>query len=266
MRDAIDIILLTHNRLDHLVAMVDALEERTHEPYRLTIVDNASGPELRNWLAANHERLHQVILRPDNEHVPAFQHGIDATTSDPYIVCDPDIVVPDLHPSWLAQLRGLMDRHPDFGLIGIGCDTANRPEVLGPEVIDPAAVVDGEIVETGVGTVMQMIRRAALPTPYRSDWRTCTDVQRAGWRVGWAPGPRRPGGGRARGLGAGHPRAPPRLGRPPPPPRAPGQQAPALRLLRRGRPDRAPAHAHRAGHGRSRGGAHALRGRARRRR
>ena len=185
-RGATDIIVLTHDRLAHLVATVEALEERTAEPIRITIVDNASGPELRNWLAENEHRFARVILRPTNEHVSAFQHGIDATTSDPYVVTDPDIVVPALEPSWLARLHDLMDRHPDFGLIGIGLDQANRPEVLGPEQVDPATVVDGEIVEAGVGTVMQMIRRDALVTPYRTDWRTCTDVQRAGWRVGWA--------------------------------------------------------------------------------
>jgi hypothetical protein len=185
-RNATDIIVLTHNRLDHLVATVEALEARTPEPFRITVVDNASGPDVRNWLAANRGRFARVILRPTNEHVSAFQHGIDATTSDPYVVTDPDIVVPDLEPSWLARLHDLMDRHPDFGLIGIGLDQGNRPAVLGPEEIDPAGVVDGEIVEAGVGTVMQMIRRDALVTPYRTDWRTCTDVQRAGWRVGWA--------------------------------------------------------------------------------
>ena len=181
-----DIILLTHNRLDHLIATVEALEERTPEAIRITIVDNASAPELRNWLAANRVRFHQVILRPSNEHVAAFQHGIEATTSDPFIVTDPDIVVPALEPSWLARLHALMARHPDFGLIGVGVDQGNRPPVLGPEAVDPASVIDGEIVEAGVGTVMQMIRRDALLTPYRTDWQTCTSVQRAGWRVGWA--------------------------------------------------------------------------------
>jgi hypothetical protein len=185
-REPTDIIILTHNRLDHLIATVDALEASTPEAVRITVVDNASGPELRNWLAANRHRLHNVILRPTNEHVAAFQHGIDATTSDPYIVTDPDIVVPKLEPSWLARLHDLMDRHPDFGLIGIGLDQGNRPPVLGPEEIDPATIVDGEIVETGVGTVMQMIRRDALVTPYLTDWQTCTAVRRAGRRVGWA--------------------------------------------------------------------------------
>ncbi|MDA0180310.1 glycosyltransferase [Solirubrobacter phytolaccae] len=185
---ATDIILLAHNRLEHLIATVEALEERTPEPIRITVVDNASAPDVRNWLGANRHRFHKVILRPTNEHVPAFQHGIDATTSDPYIVSDPDIVVPDLQPSWLARLHGLMERHPEFGLIGIGLDQANRPSVLGPEVIDPATVVDDEIVATGVGTVMQMIRRDALVTAYRSDWQTCTDITRSGRRVGWAEG------------------------------------------------------------------------------
>ena len=220
-RGVTDIIILSHNRLEHLVATVEALEDNTPEPIRITIVDNASGPESRNWLSANRHRFERVILRAENEHVAAFQHGIDATLSDPYIVTDPDIVVPDMRPSWLARLHDLMDRHPDFGLIGIGLDNANRPAVLDPEVIDPATVVDGEIVETGVGTVMQMIRRDALLTPYRTDWQTCTDVRRAGWRVGWAPG---------------HPRRAPRLGRPHAPSRAPGFQAPLLRRVPRDGP------------------------------
>ena len=112
-RDATDIIILTHNRLDHLVAMIDELEARTPELIRITIVDNASGPELRNWLAAHRSRFHRLILRTENEHTSAFQHGIEATTSDPYIVTDPDIVVPDLEPSWLTRLHDLMDRHLD---------------------------------------------------------------------------------------------------------------------------------------------------------
>jgi hypothetical protein len=186
----IDIIMLTHNRLEHLVATVDALEERTPEPYRLTIVDNASGPAVRNWLADNRHRFERLILRPANEHVPAFTHGIEATLSDPFVVTDPDVVVPELEPSWLARMLELMERHPDFGLIGIGLDDVNRPEVIGPEVIDPATVVDGEIVETGVGTVFQFIRRDALVTGYRSDGQACTNVRRAGYRVGWVPGVR----------------------------------------------------------------------------
>ena len=68
---ATDIVILTHNRLDHLIATVDALEQRTPEPIRITVVDNASGPELRNWLADNRDRFHKIVLRPTNEHTSA---------------------------------------------------------------------------------------------------------------------------------------------------------------------------------------------------
>src|SRR6201999_1040853 len=95
MDQVLDLILLTHNRLAHLVATVDALEERTRSPYRLTIVDNASGPEVRNWLAANRARFHGLVLLAENEFLPALNHAIPETTSDPFIVTDPDLIVPE---------------------------------------------------------------------------------------------------------------------------------------------------------------------------
>jgi hypothetical protein len=184
--DAIDIVLLTFNRLDYLVETVDALEARTREPYRLTIVDNASGADVRTWLAENRHRFHQIILRPANEHLPAFQHGIDATTSDPYILAEPDLIVPDLEPCWLGRLKGMLDAHPDFGIVGMGLDEGNRPSVLGPEVIDPATVVDDDLVEGNLGMWFQMIRRKALVVPYELDAQACEAVRSAGYRVGWA--------------------------------------------------------------------------------
>lgn len=185
MTEPVDIIMLTHNRLDHLVATVDALEARTRSPYRLTIVDNASGPEVRNWLARHRERFHQLVLLDHNEFLTALNHGIAATTSDPFMVTDPDLVVPDLDPCWLTRMRDAMERRPDFGLIGIGLDQGNLPPVQAPESIDPSEIVDGEIVERPVGSVFTLIRRDALRSSYLTDWATCQSVARAGYRYGW---------------------------------------------------------------------------------
>jgi len=171
--EPVDIILLSHNRLEYLQRTVDALFERTPEPFRLTIVDNASEPDVRSWLAANRRRFERVIALPENEHVPAFQRGIDATTSDPYVVSDPDVEVPKLEPSWLAQLYGLLERNPDYGLIGVA--------LVGQEL------PDAEIVDANVGTWFQMIRRDALREPYVKDSRTCTAVREAGYLAGWTP-------------------------------------------------------------------------------
>jgi hypothetical protein len=170
--EPIDIVMLSHRRLDHLVATVEALHARTPEPFRLTLVDNASGHDVRNWLAANSGLFERVILRPTNEHQPAFQYGIEATASDPFIVTDPDVVVPDIAPSWLARMLQLLERHPDYGLIGM---TLNGL---------PDAPVGADVVEENVGTWFQMIRRDALRVPYTKDSTACRAVRDAGYRVG----------------------------------------------------------------------------------
>ena len=175
--DPIDIVILSHNRLEYLERAVDALEARTPEPFRLTIVDNASGADVRNWLASNRRRFERVISLPRNEHVAAFQHGIDTTTSDPFIVTDPDLVVPQLQPSWLARLTGLMDRNPDLGLIGASFE----------HQVPPGFDAEVEIVDADVGTWFQLIRRDALREPYVKDNLACRAVRAAGYRAGWTP-------------------------------------------------------------------------------
>lgn len=188
----IDVVLLTHDRLDHLVRTVEALRERTRDvEIALTVVDNASGRRVRNWLMARRHLFARVIALPRNEHVPAFQHGIDATTSDPFVVTDPDLVVPELEPSWLARLLAILDRHPDFGLIGVELDPSNSP--LSPEEAaalrgERGSTGDPELREGNVGTHLQLVRRDALRVPYRSDRQVCDAVRAAGYRVGWTPG------------------------------------------------------------------------------
>ena len=189
MQEPTDIVILSHNRLDHLVRTVDALETRTTAPFTITIVDNASGPEVRNWLHENRARIHQLILLDENLYPgssgPALQIGIDATTSDPVVVTDPDLVVPDLTPCWLTQMLGILDRHPDFGILGVGLDQSNLPPVQEPEKLAPDEIVDGEIVERPVGSIFTFVRRTALHS-YYDDWRACESVARAGYRFGWA--------------------------------------------------------------------------------
>jgi GT2 family glycosyltransferase len=79
--EPVDIILLSYNRLDYLAAMVDAIEEHTRWPYRLTVVDNASGPQTRQWLRDYAARFHQIVWNERNEHLAGLQRGIEATAS-----------------------------------------------------------------------------------------------------------------------------------------------------------------------------------------
>ena len=187
----IDVVLLTHDRLDHLVATVTALRERTRDvPFRLTVVDNASGPAVRGWLAEHRDWFHRVIARASNDGVPAVQEGIDATESDPFVVSDPDLVVPDLEPSWLARLLALLERHPDFGLVAVELDPANSPlsdDHVAALRAERGPTGDPELREGNTGMHFQVIRRDALRVPYTLDREVCDAVRAAGYRAGWAP-------------------------------------------------------------------------------
>jgi hypothetical protein len=186
MPDVIDIILLAYNRVDYLKRMVDALEQHTVWPYRLTIVDNVSGPETRQWLRDNSERFHQIIWNRRNEHLAGHQRGIEATESELFVVSDADLLP---HPPtdggcWLTRMVGLAERHPDFGLLACRIDS----ESIRTAAFDGKPIVDDEIIETRTGVWLNLMRRSALRVPYMSDGITCYALERAGYRVGVAKG------------------------------------------------------------------------------
>lgn len=180
-----DIILLAFNRPAHLVRMVEAIEQRTRHPFRLTIVDNGSEADLRAWLHAERKRFHQVVFNQRNLHLAGLQVGIERTESGRYVVSDADLVPPDLGPDrcWLGELHTLLDRHEDFGMIGCRIEGLPMPawhRLGAPET----RVVDNELIEGPTGVWLNMIRRDALRVPFESDGMTCYALGRAGYRVG----------------------------------------------------------------------------------
>lgn len=185
MAEPVDIILLSFNRHEFLAEMVDKLEQRTVWPYRLTIVDNASGPATREWLRANAERFHQIIWNERNEHLAGLQRGIAATDGELFVLSDADLVVsePQGGECWLTRLRALAERHPDFGLLSVRLDTVSAARNAH---LERAAVIDGEVIEAASGVWLNLIRRAALRIPYVSDGITAHALRRSGYRVGVA--------------------------------------------------------------------------------
>lgn len=182
--DPVDIVILAFNRLAHLVRMVDAIEERTTHPHRITIVDNGSEADVRAWLHANRHRFHQVIFNQRNEHLAGLQRGIERTTSRRYVVSDADLIPPDPVNGhcWLGELDALMDRHEDFGMIGCRIEGLPMPawhRIGGPDT----KVVDDELIEGPTGVWLNMIDREALRVPFESDGMTCHALGRAGYRV-----------------------------------------------------------------------------------
>lgn len=183
---AIDIVLLTHNRLDYLRQTVDTLYARTSHPFRLLIVDNASDADVQEYLSANRSRFHRVIRNPENRWTQAFTQGIALTRSDPFIVSDPDILVPDLTPCWLERQLELMGRHPEMGMVALNLDASNKPARLPDVYVSEKAPHGPDLTLSYVGTVMQTIRRAYFLPPYTTDWHAVEAIRGRGGLVGFA--------------------------------------------------------------------------------
>ncbi len=183
--EPVDIILLAYNRVDYLREMVDTLERATRWPYRLTVVDNLSGPETRNWLRTHRDRFHQVIFNRRNEHLAGYQRGIARTTSELFVVSDADVLPhpPTEDGCWLTRLVTLAARHADFGLISARLDSITAARDIRA---NEKRLIDGELIETSTGAWLNLIRRQALRIPYMSDCITSYSTRRSGFRVGVA--------------------------------------------------------------------------------
>lgn len=183
---AIDIVLLTHNRLEYLKRTVDALYERTQHPFRLIVVDNASDADVQAYLDAERPRFHRVIRNPENLWTHAFTQGIALTRSDPFIVSDPDILVPQREGCWLKEMLGLMEAHPELGMLALNLDASNKPARLPDVYVSDKAPHGPDITLSNVGTVMQTIRRRFFLPPYSTDWHVVEAIRARGGLVGFA--------------------------------------------------------------------------------
>lgn len=186
-KQPIDIILLTYNRYAYFQKTVAALIQRTRYPYRLIVVDNNSSPEMRSYLQSTAGLYDHLILNDENYHTVAFQRGIACAVSDPYVVSDPDILVPDLEgPCWLERLVNLHQKYPEMGLIALNLDPANKPAKLPDVYIGEKIIYSDEITLGNVGTVMQSIKRRYFDGCYLTDWETCQQIRDNGGKVGFA--------------------------------------------------------------------------------
>ncbi len=186
-RQTIDIVILTHNRLEYFKQTIDSLRKHTRYPYRIIVVDNKSDDTFREYLTKNTRLFDTIILNERNEWTPAFQKGISHTTSDPYLVSDPDIIVPNLiGKCWLERLIDLHTTYPEMGLIALNLDPSNKPQTMPDVYVGEKAPYNEEIVLSNAGTVMQAIKRKYFDGNYITDWQVCDQIRKNGGKVGFA--------------------------------------------------------------------------------
>jgi len=160
----------------------------------LIVVDNGSSDEMKEMLFEYQQcgAIKVLILLDKNYGLEyAKNTGLRFVESEPYFVnTDNDILIESPTPEgdWLSKMVGLMDRHPDYGAISV------RPQALlgSPNLFTK----DREVGQFYICGGSYRIMRTALVKKYRwrdewndsrsEEWRICGEMQRDGFKTGYA--------------------------------------------------------------------------------
>ena len=183
----IDIFITSFFRLEMTQRCLFEIQNRTTSgTYNLHVWDNGSDSQTQDAL---YERLKDGSIK--SLHLDSRNTGccypkatFDAmATGDYYVVTDNDIYPPDLKPCWLAQMVGIMDRHPDLGQLSMS---------IPPLFLMEPTHDDGEVVYCkAVGNAFKLLRRKALPqmewplNSFGDDGKLSMEMRLTGWASGF---------------------------------------------------------------------------------
>jgi len=190
MSDAIDIIMVTYNRLELTKKSINSILERTKIPYRLIVVDNLSTDGVRNFLLElwKKGKIQEIILNNDNIGLEkALNLGLNKVESEYFVSTDNDIIASE---GWLSRLKDLIEKNPDYG--AIGC----RPQVL--VGVGNIFKTDKEVAESICGSHLRIFRTEVIKKiggwtdRFDNDGRgneehdICGKLKREGYKTGYA--------------------------------------------------------------------------------
>jgi hypothetical protein len=183
----IDILLTTYNRNALLVKTLERLFTCTRSPYRLHVVDDGSeeeNPPLL-WEMYKEGQLASLTLRGERAGVRANQNlAAGLTFSDPIVLADDDVWVPNLEPDWLTQGLRALEKRPRLAMLALRHPGAKHK----------LRRTDGPVWYCqSVGATFCLVRRAFLlahPLPHQRgdrgrpmEWR-CKKALAEGWQIG----------------------------------------------------------------------------------
>ena len=123
----VTILILSFNGWQYTKQCIESIKRKTHEPYKILVIDNASTDETIKEL-----RQDPQIFHIENTHNLGFAAGFNvglALTNTPYfVICNNDVVVT---PYWLKTM--VADIESDEKLLLLG---ARSNFVTGPQKVD----------------------------------------------------------------------------------------------------------------------------------
>jgi GT2 family glycosyltransferase/glycosyltransferase involved in cell wall biosynthesis len=136
------IIVLVHDQAELTERCLRSIDEHTPERHELILVDNGSGDQasglLRRWV---NERENVVLVRNgDNRGFAGGNNqGLALARGGRIVLLNNDT---EVTPGWLERMHGVLDRHPETGIVGA---TSNR--AAGPQQVEDADYEPGGHVE-----------------------------------------------------------------------------------------------------------------------
>ena len=112
------IIILTHNQLKYTKKCLESIDLYTPERHELFLVDNGSTDGTTEFLkkyAQMHDNVRLIINETNLGYAAGNNLAIDQCTGDYILFLNNDVVVTE---GWLGGLSTVLDRYPDFGMVG----------------------------------------------------------------------------------------------------------------------------------------------------
>ena len=130
MIEPIDILLITFQRIEMTIETIDGLLERTKSPFNLYVVDNGSTDGTIDYLISKLEEKVITGLSFLNRKVTisdSYNLGFEFIESELFVMMQNDVIVPDLDPDWLSQLKEIFLSDPNYG--GVACRIQHVPKI-----------------------------------------------------------------------------------------------------------------------------------------
>ena len=124
----IDVIVPNYNGIQHLTICFDALRRQTrHADMRVVMVDDASTDDSVAFVRAHYPEVYIIVMPQNGGFVASCNAAIAASTADYVVLLNNDT---EVVPTWLAELIGTLERHPEYDIAASKLMLFDRRDVI----------------------------------------------------------------------------------------------------------------------------------------
>ena len=119
IKNMIDIIVVTYNRIEYIKTFVDMLYKSTDYPFRLIVVDNGSTDGTREWLQLEPRVYGHTFTAENIPLAAALTLGYEIHVESKYFITVADDMCPPMfkNPDWLELFVAKMEQDESIGCI-----------------------------------------------------------------------------------------------------------------------------------------------------